>query len=450
MKGEVLRMQYGVIGAALVPHPPVIIPEVGGRDAVTVDQTLTALGDLAMWIDSLEADAMVLVSPHGPALRGEFPLSAARRARGHLGPFGAPGIQVDWTIDGRFTQRLATEGRSSGLPVTVMQSGETLRLDHGAVVPLWALEKAGLCLPLVYCGMPLVDRDLLWEFGEILHRTSIDSGMRVVVVASGDLSHRLTPEAPSGYDPEGKRFDSAVVSSLARGEADPIRQIPGSLVERAGQCGYNPLLIALGSLAGRPFDGRVYSYEAPFGVGYAVVGMELEQRAEVTGPVELAQESLRHYLEHRKVMSVPDPLPQEMKRPSAAFVTFRSDGHLRGCIGTVQPTHDSLAEEIIHNAVSAGVRDPRFEPVRTDELPGLECSVDVLGEPERVDRSDLDPARFGVIVALGRRRGVLLPGLEGVNTVQEQLEIAAQKAGLSVDDPDLEIYRFEITRYGSK
>ena len=444
-------MQHGVIGAALVPHPPVIIPEVGGRDAATVNQTLTALGDLAVWVDSLEADVMVLVSPHGPALRGEFPLSAARRARGHLGSFGAPGIRVDWTIDGRFTQRVATEARSRGLPVTVMQSGETLRLDHGAVVPLWALGKAGLCLPLVYCGMPLVDRDLLWEFGEILHRTSIDAGMRVVVVASGDLSHRLTPEAPSGYDPEGERFDSALVSSLARGEADPIRQIPGSVVDRAGQCGYNPLLIALGSLAERPFDGRVYSYEAPFGVGYAVVGMELEQRAEVTGPVELAQESLRHFLEHRKVLPVPDVLSPEMKAPAAAFVTFTRDGQLRGCIGTVEPAYDCLAEEIIHNAVSAGVRDPRFEPVGAEELPSLECSVDVLGEPERVDRRpDLDPARYGVIVARGRRRGVLLPGLEGVDTVQEQLEIAAQKAGLSVDDPGLEIHRFEVTRYGSK
>ncbi len=441
-------MQYGVIGAALVPHPPVVIPEVGGRDAVRVGDTLKALGDLAEWIASLEADVMVLISPHGPALRGEFPLVAARRARGHLGQFRASEVKVDWEIDGRFTQRLGTEGRRRGLPVTVMQSGEELQLDHGAVVPLWVMEEADLRLPLVYCGMPLVDRDLLWEFGEVIHQVAADAGIRVVTVASGDLSHRLTPEAPSGYDPEGKRFDSIVVSSLADGEADPLRQIPHSLVERAGQCGFNPLLIALGSLAGRPFDGRVYSYEGPFGVGYAVVSMHLKEGAEVPQPAALALESLQYYLEHRQIMSVPDQLPEEFDRPAAAFVTFKKEGQLRGCIGTVEPVHCSLAAEIIHNAVSAGVRDPRFPPVRRDELPALECSVDVLGEPEPVHtRCELDPCRYGVTVARGRRRGVLLPGLEGVDTVDQQLSIACEKAGLSPDDPDLEIGRFEVTRY---
>lgn len=132
---------------------------------------------------------------------------------------------------------------------------------------------------------------------------------------------------------------------------------------------------------------------------------------------------------------------------AGAFVSLHKDGRLRGCIGTIAPTQASVAEEIVHNAVSAGTRDPRFPPVRTDELDELEYIVDVLGRPEPVDSpARLDPRRYGVIVSYGRRRGLLLPDLDGVDTVDQQVEIARRKGGIGENDP-YTLQRFKVVRH---
>lgn len=163
--------------------------------------------------------------------------------------------------------------------------------------------------------------------------------------------------------------------------------------------------------------------------------------------VELAKKSLRHYLESGQYASVPDPLPPELNGQAGVFVSLKKDGELRGCIGTFAPTRDSIAAEIMYNAVSAGTEDPRFVPVSVEELPALTVSVDVLSAPERVDSlSELDPKRFGVIVRRGRRSGLLLPDLEGVDETEEQVAIAMSKAGIAPNE-EIELYRFSVARY---
>lgn len=145
-----------------------------------------------------------------------------------------------------------------------------------------------------------------------------------------------------------------------------------------------------------------------------------------------------------------ETLPEELQKRAGAFVTIKKKGELRGCIGTIQATRANLAEEIISNAISAASRDPRFPPVRAEELAELDISVDVLEEPEPVNSlSELDPLRYGVIVEKGFRKGLLLPDLEGVDTVEKQLAIALQKAGLGpfTDLNEIRIYRFKVNRY---
>ncbi len=163
--------------------------------------------------------------------------------------------------------------------------------------------------------------------------------------------------------------------------------------------------------------------------------------------VEVARKALENYVKGEEKFEFPEELPRELKEPGAAFVSLKKRGELRGCIGTILPARENLLEEIISNAVSAGVRDPRFPPVTPEELEEITYNVDVLSEPEEVeDISQLDPQRFGVIVRSGSRSGVLLPSLEGIDTVEQQLSIAEQKAGISEVDP-VEIYRFEVKRY---
>jgi AmmeMemoRadiSam system protein A len=165
---------------------------------------------------------------------------------------------------------------------------------------------------------------------------------------------------------------------------------------------------------------------------------------------EIARKALENHVRGKRLSSIPPDLSPDLQKPGAAFVSIKKRGELRGCIGTISPTKRTLAGEIAANAVSAGLKDPRFPPVSEDELPELTYSVDVLSEPEKVeDINELDPQRFGVIVRRGGRRGLLLPDLEGITTVEEQLSIAKQKAGIFPDEL-VEIYRFEVKRYYEK
>ena len=153
-------------------------------------------------------------------------------------------------------------------------------------------------------------------------------------------------------------------------------------------------------------------------------------------------------MRQRQVIQVPEGLPAELtQRRAGAFVSIHKHGQLRGCIGTIAPTRESLAEEIIHNAISASTRDPRFYPVTPDELDDLEINVDVLGEPEEIrSEAELDVKRYGVIVSNGLRRGLLLPDLEGVDTVAQQVAIARQKAGIGAGEL-VKLQRFEVVRH---
>ncbi|MEJ6949534.1 AmmeMemoRadiSam system protein A [Natronospora cellulosivora (SeqCode)] len=163
--------------------------------------------------------------------------------------------------------------------------------------------------------------------------------------------------------------------------------------------------------------------------------------------IELAKKAMKEYITQGKKIQAPDPLPVEFDRKAGSFVSIKKDGDLRGCIGTVKATQDNLAEEIIENAISASTQDPRFPSIKERELADLKISVDVLGQAEEIDNiQKLDPENYGVIVEKGNRRGLLLPNLEGVDTVEEQVGIALRKAGI-YSMKGVQLYRFQVRRY---
>lgn len=163
--------------------------------------------------------------------------------------------------------------------------------------------------------------------------------------------------------------------------------------------------------------------------------------------VELARETIEHYVKYNRHIDPPEELSEEMKKRAGVFVSLHKGGELRGCIGTIEPRQPNVAQETIANAISAATRDPRFPPIRPEELDDLEISVDVLGEPEPIESMDaLDPQEYGVIVESGPRRGLLLPDLEGVDTVEAQVNIALRKAWIDPNEP-YKMYRFRVVRY---
>lgn len=166
--------------------------------------------------------------------------------------------------------------------------------------------------------------------------------------------------------------------------------------------------------------------------------------APVSGPADYAFACVRSYVNGGRAPKPPEDAFYECR--AACFVTLKKHGELRGCIGTLEPAEASLGWEIARNARSSALRDPRFPPVTSDEVEALTCSVDVLGHSEPCPVTDLDPQIYGVIVEAGSRRGVLLPALSGVETVDLQVSIARQKAGIADDQP-FDVRRFRVMRY---
>jgi len=163
--------------------------------------------------------------------------------------------------------------------------------------------------------------------------------------------------------------------------------------------------------------------------------------------VKIAKDSVEEFVRHGQVLEKPAVSTPEMDAKAGVFVSLKVRGQLRGCIGTFQPSMENVAEEIIQNAISAATRDPRFFPVGEEELALLEYSVDVLSAPEKISsKQGLDPKKYGVIVKSGGRKGLLLPDLEGVDSADEQVNIASMKAGIAAGEP-IELYRFEVKRY---
>lgn len=416
------------------PHPPIILPEIGRGRERDAGSTLSGMGQLRASVERNMPDILLLLSPHAPCSRG-LALTLATEYGGDFSAFGVPWPRFSIAGAAEQGERLASF-LFDELPGSVARR-TSVALDHGSLVPLvsllgWTRRET----PALIVANPigLTSSEAL-ALGRRL--AGYDHRATWGLVASGDLSHKVTPDAPNGYSPLGAAFDGKVTRALAGNDPQPLLEISDDEIEEVGQCGLNSVLAALGLGAGR--TGRLISYEAPFGVGYATAFTPLH------GGPELARASIAEALGGPPAEAALKGRPELAKR-AACFVSLKKRGALRGCIGTILPRHESLAEEIEQNSVAAATQDPRFPPVGLEELSDIEISVDILSEPEAVtDLRELDPKRYGVIVERGGRRGVLLPDLEGVDSVEEQLAIAARKAGLPGPEGSA-ILRFTVRR----
>ncbi|ABB14018.1 AmmeMemoRadiSam system protein A [Carboxydothermus hydrogenoformans] len=461
---------YGIA----VPHPPIILPEIGRGEEKKCQNTINALKELKEKIKKINPETLIVISPHAPLFSDVVAVNINEKLNGNFGSFGAPHITFSYQNDLELVQALLTAAKQEGLAVAGIDESlaRAVRvpafLDHGTMVPLYYLDPEQK-YKLVVISQGLIPFSEIYRLGTIIREVAAELKRKIVIIASGDLSHRLTLDAPAGYDPSGRYFDRLMVDIFTHGDPWELLTIDKSFAEQAGECGLRSFIMLFGAFEGYQVRSRVLSYEGPFGVGYMVAEVEargedkeryfypkliakkqeeIKKRREKESPyVRLAREALETYVRTGKTITPPDPLPEIFKRKAGVFVSIKKDGELRGCIGTIAPATENLAEEIIRNSLEAGLHDPRFEPVEEHELDELTYSVDILYPPEEVrDLSELDPKKYGVIVSKGFRRGLLLPNLEGVDTVEKQLAIAKRKAGIAPDEP-VKIERFLVERY---
>lgn len=458
-----------ILAGFMLPHPPLIVPEIGKGQEQTIQTTVDAYHKAAQEIAGLKPETIVLLSPHQILYTDYFHISPGESAAGDFGKFRAKQVSMKVTYDTEFVKTLEELAGFRDLHAGTLGEREK-KLDHGTMVPLYFVNQYDTDYRLVRIGLSGFSLADHYRLGRCIRETAEKLDRKVVVIASGDLSHRLKEDGPYGYRKEGPEYDARIMDVMERAAFGELLQFDEGFCDKAAECGHRSFTIMAGVFDRTAVDAKRLSYEGPFGVGYGICtyhakGIDetrnfleqfeaaekkriLAQQEKEDPYVKLARHTIETYLRTGKRPQVPEGLPEELYlRRAGVFVSLKEDGRLRGCIGTIAAVHNSLAEEIIHNAVSACSKDPRFSPVEAREVERLTISVDVLGDTEPISSPDeLDPERYGVIVTKGGRRGLLLPNLEGVDTVREQIAIAKQKAGIK-DHDTVELARFEVVRH---
>ncbi|MDT3845007.1 MAG: AmmeMemoRadiSam system protein A [Bacillota bacterium] len=459
-----------IVGACMVPHPPMIIPEIGQGSEKKIRKTIAAYEKTAEFVADCEPDTIVLASPHSVQYLDYFHISPGYGADGDFEEFGVKKVKFHVDYDVQFTEMLSKLAREAGIPAGTR--GEKFpALDHGTMVPLYFINPKCPEYQLVRIGLSGETFEDHYRLGMLIRDTAEILGRRVFFVASGDLSHKLRKDGPYGFDPAGPVYDERIMDVMGRGAFDELLDFDENFCNRAAECGHRSFVMMAGALDRTKVRVKKLVHQDVTGVGYGIcvyrAGGEdlsrdmlerwlrrekkkLHARRKKEDPyVQLARKAVEEYVRGGNLDDEAASVWENLTEGSAGvFVSIHKKGRLRGCIGTTSAVKDSIAEEISANARSACSADPRFEPVKISELEWLDYSVDVLGKTERIESpEELDVKRYGVIVTKGNKRGLLLPNLDGVDTVRRQIEIAKQKAGIDPKDRDVQLERFEVVRH---
>lgn len=432
-----------------------MVPEVGGDSIAEVNKSIGAMAELTERLIASGAETAIIISPHAPLEPNAFVAYDGPQLYADFANFRAPTATVHAPLDDELLNEITRAAAQQEF--VVMRIGG-YDLDHGTAVPLYFLQRNGWQGNVVALGYSFLTNEEHLRFGQCIRKAIEKLGRPVAFIASGDLSHRLKPGAPAGFDSNAHIFDEEIVEAIHRGNLNRIVEVDQETRRLAGECGYRSILVALGVAAESASSCEVISYEAPFGVGYLVAQLvTADPVADVPAGVStagaeiptLARRTVETFISTGATTEPPDQSSGLLATRAGCFVSIKTrDGELRGCIGTIEPVKETLAEEIIANAVNAATRDPRFPPVRKDELPALRYSVDVLSAPEPTTLGDLDPKIYGVIVEdeSGSRRGLLLPNLSGIDNAAQQVDIASRKAGIK-PGAKVTLFRFRSDRY---
>ncbi len=270
--------------SALFPHPPLAVEEIGGKQLRKAQKTVEGFKKTAQQIAEFDdLDLLVFISPHGPVFRSAASIIVRDKLYGDFKDFANPQIKFKERSDPDFSEKIYQKAKKDDLSLQILKKEDLLNygvdneLDHGIMVPLYYLEKAGIKLPIIPISIGFISYQELYDLGKKIAEAADEEGYKIAVIASGDLSHRLKKGAPAGYHPDAHLFDEKLIELLENKDFTGILNIDQDLVEKAGECGLRPIVMMLGSISDKKVDVEVNSYEGPFGVGYASVFINVKQ-----------------------------------------------------------------------------------------------------------------------------------------------------------------------------
>lgn len=263
-----------LVFGAICPHPPLLIPTIGQESLNQIQNTVRALLNLEKKLVKTKPEIIIIISPHGPLASDQFNVLGEENLSGDFGQFGNWQTKMAFRNNLELAERVQKEASKNNLPAEIINKNT---LDHGMLVPLFYLTSGRLDnLPIVGMGFSYLDYNTHFKFGQIIGKVVKSSKKRIAFIASGDLSHKLTSDAPAGYSEKGQKFDNKLVELLKEKKADEILKMDPSFAEEAGECGLRSIMVLLGSLQGLTYKPEILSYEGPFGVGYLVANFKIK------------------------------------------------------------------------------------------------------------------------------------------------------------------------------
>ncbi|HEY6333257.1 MAG TPA: class III extradiol dioxygenase subunit B-like domain-containing protein [Blastocatellia bacterium] len=267
-------MEKSLVFAGIAPHPPLLVPEVGGDRIQAVRRSREGFQEFARRMVATSPESVVLISPHSPSDRQYFLARSEPELHGDFGDFGARAVRLSFNNDLELLAAIRQAASEEKLELRTLHND--VPLDHGALVPLYYLAAEGWRGPVVVLSFTSQSNGQHLAFGRSIRLAAERIGRRTALVASGDLSHRLIVGGPYEFEPTAHCFDEQIVDAVAAGDANGILGIDPNLRYRAGECGYRSMVIALGATEGDIKSPSVLSYEGPFGVGYMVAVLSEE------------------------------------------------------------------------------------------------------------------------------------------------------------------------------
>ena len=452
----------------MVPHPPMIIDKIGKDDIKKIQDTYNAYDSIAKEIAEMDIDTIIVSSPHTILYNDFFHILDSSNLSGSFKEFGYEDIHFEESNDFELVSKIDELCKRDNFPSGFLNDN-SFELDHGTMVPLYFINKYLGDYKLVVIGISGLSYVDHYKMGKIINEAVELLDKNVVYIASGDLSHKLQEYGPYGFIEEGPIYDKEIMDVMSKGEFDRLLEFDPNMVEKAAVCGHKSFIMMAGFLDGIDVKSKFYSHQDITGVGYGICSyfpiVEDDNRlfldkyllkekdrlnkiySNSDSYVLLARKTIYEYIKNNKIIDIDDIDNELLENKAGVFVSIHKFNDLRGCIGTISSTTDCIAKEIINNAISASTKDYRFDPIREDELDYLEINVDVLLEPEIIlDKNMLDVKKYGVIVSCGNKRGLLLPDIDGIDNIDQQIDIAMRKGNIRKDDNYI-LERFEVIRH---
>lgn len=445
----------------VAPHEPKILPEVNPNAHLEYAKTISAYETAAQMLVEKDIDTIVIVSPHSKNYNGYFYFPTGQYATGSLAPFGARKVAIKALCDRETAKDLYLYCSESKIHVGFHKTMYSKVLDYGSVVPLSFVAKRTKNFAIIRVSVSGQSYEDHFRLGKCI--SDVLSGLgdrRAAIIASGDMSPRLSKDSLMGFVPQGPEFDKRMTFYMEKGDFDSIIHTKEDFCIDSGADVIKPLAVLAGAMDGKAFTPKLHSYEKVNGCGFAVATYDIDEektvydhfvdRTNENDYVKIARESLETFVIKKMKRKLPPPknVPEEFKYKSGVFVTLRWKNNYKGCMGSIEATTPTVYQEIMKSVVFAAREDRTGSPVKKFELKDLQYTVDILSPLEEIyDLEDQDVTKHGLVIANGNVKAVVLPGAKGIQTPTDQVDDVLRKLNATSMKKTFKMYRFTVQRY---